>query len=514
MIRETKEARCQRLNAMVDEVLPIDFHKEIHKNYLADHHYFLFNRMFTLAYCSACNQSIDATEAEAMKLRHNIKVRCPRCGAKAAAKCVERYKSRRGFNDFFSVQLLQRTREGIVCRVFRVNRDVFFSDNAFPERKVFIEETHRIFNDGKRVHSYKNDAWIHWLYHNTPRDAWWRESQSKNYLYTSAIFGVTSVPCYDYRRNRANILMHSFLRYAPRDKWNEYYARWVQPMEYLEKAGMSYLAKAIWNGARKGFDFNARTLHEFLRVERGDLPFIRDADLRCDELNVFKRLKKQGVMRVRRWMISACVERDRSSCFRRELEEMNIEEVVKHYENRERFDYHLYFDYIAFCRRLGYDLTVQATLYPKDIKGAHDHLMELCRKEDKRSQLAKKKKIKEKIRKRFREEAQAWQFEADGYQIMLPRNADEIQKEGIALNHCVGNYIERVANGHTTILFVRSIAEPDTSLATMEVRSNTIIQIRAKQNSVPAQEVLAFTEKYKQTVLSQKMARVKIQIAG
>lgn len=71
-------------------------------------------------------------------------------------------------------------------------------------------------------------------------------------------------------------------------------------------------------------------------------------------------------------------------------------------------------------------------------------------------------------------------FEEKGekYSIITPKSTSDIVREGKVLRHCVASYIRKVANGETVILFVRENEFPEAPFYTMEVRGNTITQVK------------------------------------
>lgn len=70
----------------------------------------------------------------------------------------------------------------------------------------------------------------------------------------------------------------------------------------------------------------------------------------------------------------------------------------------------------------------------------------------------------------------------DEFEIIVPREPVDIINEGANLNHCVGGYLESVASGYKTILFLRKVSEPDKSFYTIEVGNSNIIQIHGNRN--------------------------------
>ena len=78
-------------------------------------------------------------------------------------------------------------------------------------------------------------------------------------------------------------------------------------------------------------------------------------------------------------------------------------------------------------------------------------------------------------------------------------------KEGQSLHHCVGTYTERVANGETNILFMRSVKNPDKPLYTIEVKKGVLIQVRGYQNgSIKEKSEKAFFTKWQETKIKEE----------
>lgn len=70
----------------------------------------------------------------------------------------------------------------------------------------------------------------------------------------------------------------------------------------------------------------------------------------------------------------------------------------------------------------------------------------------------------------------------DEFEIIVPREPKDIINEGASLSHCVGSYLESVASGYKTILFLRKVSDPDKSFYTIEVGDFRIVQIHGNHN--------------------------------
>ncbi len=75
-------------------------------------------------------------------------------------------------------------------------------------------------------------------------------------------------------------------------------------------------------------------------------------------------------------------------------------------------------------------------------------------------------------------------LENDGeYLIDMPKCSADLTEEGSKLHHCVGGYVNSVANGNTAIYFLRQASHPETPWLTVEVRNKQCQQIHGSCNA-------------------------------
>lgn len=145
-----------------------------------------------------------------------------------------------------------------------------------------------------------------------------------------------------------------------------------------------------------------------------------------------------------------------------------------------------YADYIGECEKLGYDLKEPAVLYPTDLGTAHRRTSGLVKIENSHV-------VEQSIKDKYEQLHKACEWSNDKYAIVMPKSAEEIITEGAILNHCVGSYCERVANGKSIILFLRKIDDLDKPFYTLEIRPNMykfdFVQCRGYRNSDPSKEI-------------------------
>jgi hypothetical protein len=176
------------------------------------------------------------------------------------------------------------------------------------------------------------------------------------------------------------------------------------------------------------------------------------------------------------------------------------------------YDYHPYAlgdwtDYIRNCKKLNYNLKDKSIVFPKDLKKMHDRVYKLI-------EISKNEKADKKIRAMYLKKLKRYEYKEEKYFITVASCAADLIEEGQKMHHCVATYIDRVAENECTILFLRSTAQPDKPLVTCEVRGNKPIQIRAKNNAVPSQDVMDFWERFKKKKLNNKAEKSKSRKVG
>lgn len=160
-------------------------------------------------------------------------------------------------------------------------------------------------------------------------------------------------------------------------------------------------------------------------------------------------------------------------------------------------DVRLYRDYLRECVQLDMDMQQKSVLFPKNLLRRHENLTRQIRFRE-----------SEEDRKKFAARRPLWEaqytYKEETYSIVLPKMPQDLIDEGKALNHCVGTYIKRVADGKTDILFIRPTKDTRAHLATMEVKNGHIVQARTKNNGNLPKDVEAFVERFRRAVLQQE----------
>ena len=173
-------------------------------------------------------------------------------------------------------------------------------------------------------------------------------------------------------------------------------------------------------------------------------------------------------------------------------------------------------EYLRWCRELKYDLDNMFIYIPNNFKQVHDRVAREYRDfKDRKAAAEKKKRDKlvakemQKLKKDMEEifsknvGADALNIKGKGLILIVPANSADIKKEGEALHHCVGTYIEKVAKGETAIFFIREEKNPDKPYYTLEWRDNKVIQCRGMNNCSMTNEVKAFIKVFEKKMNEQ-----------
>ena len=158
-------------------------------------------------------------------------------------------------------------------------------------------------------------------------------------------------------------------------------------------------------------------------------------------------------------------------------------------------------DYLDIAAQIGYDLTCEAVLMPKDLQTAHDTVSKILTAKMREQEAQEMRERTEQVKKKYA-------FEFGELQIVVPERISDIVEEGQKLQHCVAGYAERHAKGALTILFVRKKSELDKPYVTMEVTTkDTIRQVHGFRNDAVcplSEEVKEFVEEFKKYIKNPK----------
>jgi hypothetical protein len=451
---------------------------------------------------------------------HNDKVRCPFCGREATLKNVRKLGKKKNLVQFEPVVFLKEERGNLFALAYWMCKDFGRKLNDPPE--FMLASAYR-FMPGRAERSYI-DGWNGELQtdfvegnydpnHRKITEPFITGSGLfMKYVYYRVI-GIDAIGKSSFRYCQYENFRRQYHTGNMHDDLMKYLAAcciYPRNIEMLMKAGPRELVISLVCGRKKNADiikWGVDDPCEAFGLDRRELKeFMRKPDI--DVLRIYKLMK--------RWKmkptfpdaenIEACL-RDEAvpfiwMCAKYGLKPMPTIRYLDKFCGQRCYggyfapynSYTMWRDYLQAEAAVGYDMKNEVVLKPKDLFIAHDaaaaehnrRLEEIQRRERAEKDAEERKRMKalqRKHRKVMETRQKALNFSGERYFIRVAETADEVIKEGKALQHCVGGYAQRHIEGATTICLLRAIDEPNEPLCTIEMRTNkTLAQIHGYQN--------------------------------
>lgn len=435
-----------------------------------------------MARCSKCGavQIVDRKD-----YKHGEKVTCDCCKTEAKVYDVRSNTNYYYHGEQLMVTLLQKSGNVIVFSRYIANCDIVDQRELYKVVEVEV----RIV-DGKEIFSYSKD---------------WQGLWAQKRLFmsnTGSWFHLRQVDFFPDSFDKW--LSTTDLKYSCLGKWldkkNDYeldyfvMARKYPFLEQLYKGGMIGLFREFIE------DHSGKVATiGLLKRQRG---FVKKHMLDMGECRDVRSLEIHGlpisdlsVKLVRMYNAELVIEAKEiiGNC-------VTMKQIAKYVSRLNARNWH-YKDYLNLMVKIGTPVDNQ-TVFPKDVKKAHDDATD------------KFNAIKYEIEnKTYQERFEAYSklaMESDKLAIVVPSELQDILHEGQELHHCVGSYVDKVAQGKTIILFVRKVDDLSTPFYTMEYRDNRIIQCMGLRHANMTPEVKKFTEEWLKEIKKPKK-KVKAQ---
>lgn len=275
-------------------------------------------------------------------------------------------------------------------------------------------------------------------------------------------------------------------------------------VENLITSGMAKLVNRAMDSARcyggsprindiKIFDWKQCKPNLMLGLTKEEFRFAKKKKWGKDEIAFFQKAKEHGV---KPEDVAACDKRGFFDIERLIDRKAPIMKTIN-YLNKQCKKFHttlptVYYicDYWDMAKKNGKDMTDENVLYPHNLVNRHDVENLLCEKEKTKAANAKFKKRLAELNK--------YCFAYNGLSIHPAHSADEMITEGAKLQHCVGTYVNKHANGKTTLFFIRHTDHPRTPYFTLEfdIKTGKVLQNRGLKNCARTPEVKEFEEKW------------------
>lgn len=480
-------------------------------------HYLFYDynngRAKTQAYCTYCEKF-----SVIKRPKSNDALRCPKCGQKAIAKAQGRRAAYH--EDRETCQVVQQVSPyELVVRIYKLywsyakGKDTA-GKSAYEVMRIFVRS-----DDGK-------DATMEPYYYDSVYDSVtrWRRGYHPGALFGMECF-ISEETGEIYLPGLEKALQGTTLEYCA---LRQFYERTAIPMqvshylkmylrhplliERLTKVGFeNIVADVVY---RHGFgdaldEMQART-HRILRVEKQDVSVLQEQKVGMPLLKKYQAyvaIHLRGRAELFQWQLHNEVSEIPTDIFQYMTAEKFMRYIDAQFpiycEARPANGYRdptmetlviTYVDYLHMCRRQAYDMKEKSVLFPKNCAAAHDREAERIQKIND----AQKNKAFGIAYAGFARKAA---LSNEELQIVCPKRVNDLVAEGRALHHCVGSYVDRVAEGRCLIVFVRRVEEPEKPYVTVEVRNGKIEQIHGDHNSDPTEEVQKFVDLWSRKVL-------------
>ena len=446
---------------------------------------------------------------------------CPHCGRRVRLRDVRRSS---WWGDQKIVALLQKCSVGYMQRIFLVYKRARFYENCTATVEIDFEEEQRDvvgadgFKDGRFLSYHQKRGTDQYV-------------AGAGYMHGSGwcAWRAEDGPMETFPGNLDEVLAGGKFQYsqlaiaAAHQKVNpfDYLRRYENypEVERLYKAGLykfawEYMTKHVERG-RNAWAY-LTSPKDYGLVTQGDFAEAAGKDYGIAELMARKR--------IRGWEFSDADEKAAAVAFMREVNWQQGDRFEYSFiTNRSLFGYWReqregyrgrnqtekyalqnffvdYNDYVRCCIELRYDLTDTAISRPHNFQEMHDRVTSLVR--DLRAKReAEKLKGVQAVYEQLHDLIE-W---TDGKLLVrMAHDAGDLIREGREMQHCVGTYGRRVAEGMCFIFFIRRAEEPGKAFYTVEIKPDLkklqVVQCRGYRNNDRSpeerEEVNAFLAKY------------------
>lgn len=484
--------------------------------------------------CSACGRydteniprrTMDATWEAVLYGRHDQKVRCPWCGVQTVIK--ERRYIQRGvlLEEYQPVVYLDEKDGTLYAQAFwaRKEYDSGMSAARLAAPPLFMETAAYRFRPGV-TDCYRESNWENHFLHervegNLTNRNWIREPFTSGgglfWRYDAyAVFNVDAIRrsafryCqYEQWRNSKEKLTDG-LSNGDFIKYMTCCTQYPRQIEMLMKAGLERLVTDLVRLHKKNhavIDWTQTDPRKAFRLSGDELKAWKQSRASVYRIGDYKKFRKMGLpvdfTELQTFDQQLGYERDtaRKYCVKyrirpKVMTKYLLGEIRR--EGRTFGAFHYWKDYVDTCEQLGYDMTDETVLLPKELRKKHDEAAQELIRRKTRIAREKAKKEREEAEKLIRGRVQKYTAEVDGFFFRPAETSEEVVEEGKAMCHCVGGYAERHMAGKLTICFMRRSEAPAASLYTIEMRGDERVQIRGYRNADPRPEAKAACDRW------------------
>lgn len=262
-------------------------------------------------------------------------------------------------------------------------------------------------------------------------------------------------------------------------------------LEQLAKSGMTNLIKDIIKKVTcpRFIRKKETTPHKILGLTKAQFKELRQADVYQPEFESYKRILEADPNALyndcTRFLHTYNNEVDTViEILNLNIPKINMKEIEKYVESLDQYQcmdwstgLREWRDYLNMCIALKCDMNERTVIFTNSLKLEHDRTIR------KYNTLKDKKAIENFQDAVKRYQYLEWDSEDFDFMVVTPKTQEELYEEGRILHHCVGSYAKSVAEGRSTIVFIRRKDNPTIPLCTVEVSNNRLVQARTKYNN-------------------------------
>lgn len=478
------------------EELPEGIEDYIRRTVLPEDATLLYKKGGVRGLCYICGREVRA--APGQKFRKGEQVKCPHCGSAVTAALANGAGFRSDYVE--NIASISKGTDGktVFVRLWHLRRDYTAKWENIPGQ---LQEITRWAIRGNKVAKWEHEHKFSWGM------ACYREGL-RNWEKVNTVTEILDYKYYFYLpTDWRTVFAGTGLRYCePEQYLNQERTRttgtlnpirflldWARypAIELFWKAGYRELvngrmrsycytkeANSSINWRRKSIGSAARFPKRYLKLIQPEEWSLTKAGYIVDMINELGELSDKNAQTVLQRGVSA-------ECVKEAAKHASLTKVLNYLK---RWDQFMFRDYISECLKLKLDLNDRAVLFPKNLRSAHERTSAMVEYENNPKQWDDFVKRAKKLKK------YAWNM--GDLMIRVAEYPTELKVEGAALGHCVAGYAKDMANGKTSIFFVRRTAEPDKPYFTLEYKNGMVAQCRTNSNvsyeSFP--EVKAFVE--------------------
>ena len=151
--------------------------------------------------------------------------------------------------------------------------------------------------------------------------------------------------------------------------------------------------------------------------------------------------------------------------------------------------YRIWKDYLNMAKDIKLNISKASLKYPASLKLEHDKATFIAK--------SLQAEIDREHFQKAAKESKKYEYSLENLFAKVPETPEEMIDEGNQQSHCVANYVQQVRDMKTTIVFIRYKDDPDTSFYTVEIKNDSIQQLKGFGNRLATEpEVLKFVAKW------------------